>query len=46
LLAGSYYGQTLMIWATLVMAALLSASLLGVTALAEAGLRAWRGGRL
>jgi NitT/TauT family transport system permease protein len=46
LLAGSYYGQTLMIWATLAMAALLSASLLGVTALAEAGLRALRGGRL
>jgi NitT/TauT family transport system permease protein len=46
LLAGSYYGQTLMIWATLVMAALLSASLLGVTSLAEAALRGWRGGRL
>lgn len=46
LLAGSYYGQTLMVWSTLVAAALLSAAILGAITLLEAGLRWHRGGRL
>jgi len=35
LLAGTYYGQTLQIWAALFMAALLAASLVGLIGLAE-----------
>jgi NitT/TauT family transport system permease protein len=35
LLAGSYFGQTLQIWAALVMAAVLSASLVGLLAVTE-----------
>jgi len=35
LLAGTYYGQTLQIWAALLMAALLAASLVGLIGLAE-----------
>jgi NitT/TauT family transport system permease protein len=46
LLAGSYYGQTLMVWSTLVAASLLSAAILGAVTLLEAGLRWHRGGRL
>lgn len=46
LLAGSYYGQTLMVWSTLVAASLLSAVILGVITLLESGLRWQRGGRL
>lgn len=46
LLAGSYYGQTLMLWATLFAAALLCAALLAALSLIEAGLRRLRGGRL
>jgi NitT/TauT family transport system permease protein len=35
MLTGSYYGQTVQIWAALVMAALLAASLVGAIGLAE-----------
>jgi NitT/TauT family transport system permease protein len=35
LLAGTYYGQTLQIWAALLAAALLAASLIGIIGLAE-----------
>ncbi|HEX3983000.1 MAG TPA: ABC transporter permease [Acidisoma sp.] len=46
LLAGSYYGQTMMMWSALVMASLLAlAGLLGVTLL-ERGVVMLRGGRL
>lgn len=46
LLAGSYYGQTMMMWSALVMASLLAlAGLLGVTVL-ERGVILLRGGRL
>ncbi len=46
LLAGSYYGQSLMVWSTLLAASLLSAVILGAITLLEAGLRLRRGGRL
>ena len=46
LLAGSYYGQTLMVWSALLAASLLSALILGILSLLEAGLRWQRGGRL
>lgn len=46
LLAGSYYGQTLMVWSALLAASLLSALILGAISLLEAGLRWQRGGRL
>ena len=46
LLAGSYYGQTLQIWAALVMAALLTLLAVGATDAAQRVLVARRGGRL
>jgi NitT/TauT family transport system permease protein len=46
LLAGSYYGQTMMMWGALVLASLLAISLIGCVRLAEFGVRAARGGRL
>lgn len=46
LLAGSYYGQTLQIWAALVVAAALAMLANAAIGLAEAGLRRARGGRL
>jgi NitT/TauT family transport system permease protein len=46
LLAGSYYGQTLQIWAALFMAAFLAWLATGAVGLAEAALRRRRGGRL
>jgi len=46
LLAGSYYGQTLQLWATLVMASLVSLAGLGAVGLIERGMRTLRGGRL
>jgi NitT/TauT family transport system permease protein len=46
LLAGSYYGQTMMMWGALVLASLLALGLIGVVRLGEAGVRAMRGGRL
>ena len=45
LLAGSYYGQTLQIWAALCMAALLSLAAIGATDLAQRALIRSRGGR-
>jgi NitT/TauT family transport system permease protein len=44
LLTGSYYGQTVQIWAALVMASLLAALLVGVVGLAERLLQARLGG--
>jgi NitT/TauT family transport system permease protein len=46
LLAGSYYGQTMMMWGALVLASLLALSLIGAVRLAEFSLRQARGGRL
>ncbi len=46
LLAGSYYGQTMMMWGALVLASLLAISLIGCVHLAEFFLRFSRGGRL
>jgi NitT/TauT family transport system permease protein len=46
LLAGSYYGQTLMMWGALVLASVLALSLIGFVRLGEAGVTHWRGGRL
>jgi NitT/TauT family transport system permease protein len=46
LLAGSYYGQTLQIWAALVAAALLTLLAVAATDCAQAVLTARRGGRL
>ncbi|GIL39299.1 ABC transporter permease [Roseiterribacter gracilis] len=46
LLAGSYYGQTLQIWAALAMASLLAASGVGVVVLCERLVIRARGGRL
>jgi NitT/TauT family transport system permease protein len=46
LLAGSYYGQTLQIWAALIMAALLTLLAVAVTDAAQRLLVARRGGRL
>jgi NitT/TauT family transport system permease protein len=46
LLAGSYYGQTMMMWGALVLASVLALSLIGVVRLGEAGVTVWRGGRL
>ena len=46
LLAGSYYGQTLQIWAALVMAAILTLLALGATSTAQALVVKRRGGRL
>lgn len=46
LLAGSYYGQTMMMWGALVLAAVLALCLIGVVRLSEAGLKLRRGGRL
>lgn len=37
LLAGSYYGQTIQIWATLIMAALLAAALVGIVGAIQSG---------
>ena len=46
LLAGSYYGQTLQIWAALVMAGMLALVAMGGVALARAAVVRGRGGRL
>jgi NitT/TauT family transport system permease protein len=46
LLAGSYYGQTMMMWSALVMASLLAVFGLVLVSLAERGVTALRGGRL
>jgi NitT/TauT family transport system permease protein len=46
LLAGSYYGQTMMRWSALVMASLLAVFGLLLVSLGERGLTALRGGRL
>lgn len=46
LLAGSYYGQTMMMWSALVMASLLAIFALMLVSLAERGLIAARGGRM
>jgi len=46
LLAGSYYGQTMMMWGALVLASLLAISLIGCVRLGEFGVRFSRGGRL
>lgn len=46
LLAGSYYGQTLQIWAALVMAALLAVAATGLVDLARVAVARARGGRL
>ena len=46
LLAGSYYGQTFMMWGALVLASLLALTLIAAIRLAELSLRHHRGGRL
>jgi NitT/TauT family transport system permease protein len=46
LLAGSYYGQTFMMWGALVLASALALTLIGIVRLAEFWLRNARGGRL
>jgi NitT/TauT family transport system permease protein len=46
LLAGSYYGQTMMMWGALVLASVLALCLIGLVRLGEAGLKLRRGGRL
>ncbi|EWY41412.1 ABC transporter permease [Skermanella stibiiresistens SB22] len=46
LLAGSYYGQTIQIWAALFMSAFLAMLAVGAVGLAERGLTRYRGGRL
>ncbi len=46
LLAGSYYGQTMMMWDALLLASLLALLLIGCVRLGEAALRQSRGGRL
>lgn len=46
LLAGSYYGETMMMWGALVLASLLALTLIGFVRLGEIGVRAARGGRL
>jgi NitT/TauT family transport system permease protein len=46
LLAGSYYGQTMMMWSALVMASLLAVFGLLLVSAAERGVTALRGGRL
>lgn len=45
MLSGSYYGQTIQIWAALVMAAILAAGLVGAIGLAERATFAAMGGR-
>ncbi|MBV9758083.1 MAG: ABC transporter permease subunit, partial [Alphaproteobacteria bacterium] len=46
LLAGSYYGQTIQIWATLIVASALSLLALAAVGLAERGVTLLRGGRM
>jgi NitT/TauT family transport system permease protein len=46
LLAGSYYGQTMMMWGALVLASLLALCLIGLVRLGEGALKLQRGGRL
>jgi NitT/TauT family transport system permease protein len=46
LLAGSYYGQTEMMWGALVLASALALSMIGLVRLGEASVRQSRGGRL
>jgi NitT/TauT family transport system permease protein len=46
LLAGSYYGQTMMMWGALVLASLLALTLIGCVRLGEVALTRARGGRL
>lgn len=46
LLGGSYYGQTIQIWATLIVAASLSLAALFVVGLTERGITLLRGGRM
>ena len=45
MLSGSYYGQTIQIWAALAMAALLAAALIGLIGLVERATEAAMGGR-
>jgi NitT/TauT family transport system permease protein len=45
LLAGSYYGQTIQIWATLLASAVLASGLIGVVGLAERVVGLRMGGR-
>ena len=45
LLAGSYYGQTLQIWAALFAAAILAAVLVGIISLAERWTARWMGAK-
>jgi NitT/TauT family transport system permease protein len=45
LLTGSYYGQTIQIWAALFMAAFLALAVVGAVSLAERALTRLRGGR-
>jgi NitT/TauT family transport system permease protein len=46
LLAGSYYGQTMMMWGALVLASFLALALIGLVRVGEISLRTLRGGRL
>jgi NitT/TauT family transport system permease protein len=46
LLAGSYYGETMMMWGALILASLLALSLIGCVRAGEFMLRRQRGGRL
>jgi NitT/TauT family transport system permease protein len=46
LLAGSYYGQTMMMWGALVLASALALILIGLVRLGEMGVTQLRGGRL
>jgi NitT/TauT family transport system permease protein len=43
LLAGSYYGQTIQLWAALVAAAVLSSALIGIVSLIERGVNSRMG---
>jgi NitT/TauT family transport system permease protein len=45
LLAGSYYGQTIQIWAALVAAAILASGLIGLVGLTERGIARQMGTR-
>jgi NitT/TauT family transport system permease protein len=46
LLGGSYYGQTVQIWATLIVASVLSLAALFIVGLVERGVTSLRGGRM
>jgi NitT/TauT family transport system permease protein len=45
MLSGSYYGQTVQIWAALLMAAILAATLVGILGVAERATARAMGGR-